>query len=89
MLHIWFFLFSPVKVEEFIEITESKSYYGLQKETLDSLILNFLPPLGHQYKSVREESLVIDSTKEVHLYLVQTLLTVLRQDAGFYIPKVQ
>jgi hypothetical protein len=76
------------QVEKFIHITESKSFYGLQKETLDSLVLNFLPALGHKYESVQEDRLVVDTTKGVNTFLLQTILIVLRENAGFYIPKV-
>ena len=60
----------------------------MQRETLDSLILNFLPPHGHKYESIEEETLVIDTSKEVHVFLLRTLLIVLRKNAGFHIPKV-
>ena len=64
-----------------------KSLYGLQPETLDSLVLDFLPPLGHAYDALGEDSLVDDS-QEVYIYLLQEIINALRNNAGFCIPKV-
>lgn len=60
----------------------------MQKETLDSLILQFLPTHGHTYETITEENLTIEPTKDVHFFLFQMILTVLRKEAGFCIPKV-
>ena len=61
-------------------------FYGLQPDTLDSLILEFLPPLGHTYISLKEED--VDNSQEVTTYLFLKILNVLRNNAGFHIPKV-
>ena len=61
-------------------------FYGLQPDTLDSLILEFLPPFGHTYISLKEED--VDKSQEVTTYLFLKILNVLRNNAGFHIPKV-
>jgi len=49
------------QVKEFIDcISGPSSLYGLQQETLDSLVLMLLPPLTHKYESLGEPS-VMDS----------------------------
>lgn len=73
-------------MNELVNISEDRSFYGKQQETLDSLILTFLPSLGHVYKRIKEESLAIEPT-DTHLYFLQIILIALRE-AGFYIPKV-
>lgn len=78
-----------MQVEEFIcGVYGWKSLYGLQPETLDSLILDFLPPLSHTYQELGDDSMV-DDTQEVSIYLVQEILNALRNNAGFHIPKVR
>lgn len=64
-----------------------KSLYGLRPETLDSLVLDFLPPLGHTYTKLGEDS-VVDDSNDVPLYLLQEILNALRGSAGFHIPRV-
>ena len=58
-----------MQVNEFISgVFGFKSLYGLQEETtLDSLVLDLLPPLGHTYKETREDS-VVDNSQEVLVY---------------------
>lgn len=67
---------------------ESKSLYGLQPETLDSLILEFLPCFGHIYKDLKEAN-EVDESQKVPIYLHREILNALRNNAGFHIPKVQ
>ena len=64
----------------------NKSFYGLKPETLDSLIIEFLPPFGHVYKDVKEAD--VDNSQELPIYLHREVLNTLRNDAGFHIPKV-
>ncbi len=76
------------QVNEFIcHMYGYQSLYGLRPETLDSLILDFLPPLGHAYTTLGEDS-VVDDSQEVALYLLQEILNALRNNAGFHIPRV-
>ena len=42
-------------MQDFIEcVSGPSSLYGLQSETLDSLVLSLLPSLTHSYESLRE-----------------------------------
>lgn len=73
-----------------------KSLYGLRRETLDSLILECLPPINHTYKQLKMDETVAvkslheqDDQWEVALYLVQEILNALRNNAGFHIPRVR
>lgn len=77
----------------------SKSIYGLQEETLNSLILGFLPPLKHEYTEFSKDNEVDDTqsgdTDRDHKdllsngYLFKEILKALRNNAGFCIPKVR
>ena len=60
--------------------------YGLQPETLDSLVLELLPPLGHTYSNINKDG--VDKSQAVTTYLFLKILNVLRNNAGFHIPKV-
>ena len=78
-----------LQVNEFLcHVYGYKSLYGLRPETLDSLILDLLPPLGHTYCKLGENS-VVDDTHEVPIYLLQEILSALRSNAGFHIPRVR
>ena len=65
----------------------SHSFYGLKPETLDSLLLDILPPLNHTYIKLGENSLA-NTTHSTTTYLLQELLIALRNNAGFNIPEV-
>lgn len=76
-------------MKEFISIVEgSKSLYGMKTETLDSLILDMLPSLGHTYTELKESS-GVDDTQNASTYLVMKILDSLRSNAGFHIPEVR
>ena len=77
------------QVKDFIQcVSGSSSLYGLQEDTLESLILTLLPPLQHEYEGLGEPSLV-DSSLDVKVYLIQELVQSLRHCAGFHIPPVR
>lgn len=85
---VHFAVLYPYQVKEFIDcISGHSSLYGLQQETLDSLVLMLLPPLTHKYESLGEPS-VMDSSLDLKVLLMQELLQNLRHCAGFYIPPV-
>lgn len=65
----------------------NKSLYGLKPETLDSLIIELLPPFGHAYKDMNEAG-EVDSSQELPIYLHREILNTLRNNAGFHIPRV-
>lgn len=79
---------SQLQVQDFIDlISGPHSLYGLQPETLDSLVLSMLPPLKHAYEPSSELRLK-DSSLDVKVLLMQELLQNLCHCAGFYIPTV-
>ena len=87
-----YFSFSPsysqTQVQDFIHlISGSSSLYGLQPETLDSLVLSMLPPLTHSYEPLNEPR-VMDSNLDLKVLMMQELLQNLRHCAGFHIPPV-
>ena len=85
--HVYFA--ATLQVKDFIQcVSGSSSLYGLQADTLESLILTLLPPLDHQYATLGEPSLV-DSSLDVKVYLIQELVQSLRHCAGFHIPPVR
>ena len=71
--------------EEFINSMESSlSFYGLQQETLYSLVITTLP-FEHNYTRHEREFADCDNK---HLYFMRALLYALKHDANFYIPHV-
>ena len=74
---------------QFIQlINGSKSFYGFQQpDTLDSLLLELLPPIDHKY--IKDHDLNCQSKEEVSVYLFQEIIGSLRNRAGFHVPKVQ
>ena len=86
-----------MQVNEFICLVLGyKSLYGVQYETLDSLLLELLPPIDHCYKKSEntenqceaESLILVDDPFEMAVYLFQEILIALRNNAGFYVPKV-
>lgn len=76
------------QVQDFIDlISGPSSLYGLQPETLDSLVLSLLPPLTHSYKPLKEPRVINDSL-DLKVLLMQELLQDLCLCAGFHIPLV-
>ena len=61
------------------------SLYGFTKETLDSLMLTLLPPIGHKYQLVQD---TVNEEMDIKVLVLQTLVDALRDNAGFHIPKV-
>ena len=86
-------IFSPyihinTQVQDFLDcISGPSSLYGLQPETLDSLVLSVLPPLTHSYEAFGEPS-PIDDSLELKVLLMQELLQNLRHFARLHIPPV-
>ena len=61
------------------------SLYGFTKETLDSLMLTLLPPIGAKYQLVQNE---VNEEMDIKVSVLKTLVDALRDNAGFHIPKV-
>lgn len=81
-----------MQAESFIcSVFGCKSMYGLQPETLDSLILDFLPPLSFTYKDMKledENKMHGTCAEDVRAYIYQKVINALR-NTGFHIPKVR
>ena len=77
-----------MQVQDFINKTSGPgNLYGLQPETLASLMLSLLPPLTHSYKPL-EKSIVMNGSLDLKILLMQELLQNLRHCAGLHIPPV-
>ena len=65
----------------------SSSIYGLQKETVDSLVLMLLPPWDHKFEpfSVASCELISTIPDDPKVTLLATLQEVLKEKGGFYI----
>ena len=65
------------------------SLYGLREDTLDSLLLSLLPPVGFsEFIETESKPVEIPSEKDPKLFLLEYLLQALRKRAGFRIPHV-
>ena len=76
------------KVNEFVQLVGGKkSLYGLQDETVDSLMLCVLPARSHQFQEV-PNILPAKEDEDIRHYLLQQLVVALRDSAGFSVPMV-
>ena len=76
-------------MEECIQhINGSKSLFGFQSKTLSSLILDLVPNPSHQYTKFLKEDFSNMNEEKPFDFLLIVLLTILRKNAGFNIPKV-
>ena len=76
-----------IKVNEFVQLVGGKkSLYGLQNETVDSLMLCMLPARSHQFQVSWSQP--TEDEDDLCRYLLQQLLVALRVSAGFSIPLV-
>ena len=67
------------------------SLYGFSEgNSLESLMLKILPPVGQEYISLLSSDNISVSTDsdEKHVILLETLLSMLQKNAGFRIPEV-
>ena len=64
------------------------SFYGFTQETLDSLMLTLLPPIGHEYQQAPLKPNTADEGMDKQVLLLKSLLDALQKNAGFHIPKV-
>ena len=68
-------------------MNESKSLYGLQTETVDSLILDMLPPVGYKFKELKSDT-EVSQISDIHTVLITEILNAFRKSAGFNSPMV-
>ena len=84
-------LFS-LQASEFIEHVDGRSsLYGLHEDTLDSLVLSLLPPVGFQefLETDKRGEDKIPEGERPDVFLLRRLLRALRRRAGFRIPHVR
>lgn len=78
-----------VQVNEFLDtIGREGSIYGLQKDTLSSLLLTLLPHVEFEYKKYLQQPTIKTSVFDIKIRIVEILLQVLRENAGFQLPTV-
>lgn len=78
-----------MQAEEFIRTMEGPlSFYGLQDETLNSLLLSFLPSVKCKYVSRAFSTRTDTECKDTQVFLLEFLLEELKQNANFSIPEV-
>lgn len=71
-----------------------ESLYGMHDDTLDSLMLSLLPPVGFQEfletdKPQKDDEIPQNiKGRDVEVFLVRRLLRALRKQAGFRLPHV-
>jgi hypothetical protein len=81
--------FMSVQVNEFLDtIGRESSIYGLQKDTLSSLLLTLLPHVEFEYKKYLQQPTIKTSVFDVKIRIVEILLQALRENAGFQLPTV-
>jgi hypothetical protein len=79
------------KVSKFISCVKPSSLYGFSEgNSLESLMLRILPPVGQKYTSLlsRNSFSVSTDTEDKRVFLLETLLSMLQKNAGFRIPEV-
>ena len=72
---------------EFISCVKQPNLYGCTEETLDSLLLMLLPT-DHKYTPLHDQQNVCDESEHICIFFLKVLLKMLRENAGFHIPKV-
>ena len=78
-----------VQVNEFLDtIGREGSIYGLQKDTLSSLLLTLLPHVEFEYKKYLQQPAIKTSVFDIKIRIVEILLQALRENAGFQLPTV-
>ena len=85
-MHVNLIIFT--QVEEFIQcISGSSSLYGLQQETLDSLVLTLLPAIDCTH-CISDGHNLTDDLMDIKVYILQELIQALKTNCGFHINHV-
>ena len=80
---------NALQVNEFLDtIGRESSIYGLQKDTLSSLLLTMLPHVEFEFKKHLQLPSVKTSVFDIKTRIVEVLLQALRVNAGFQLPSV-
>ena len=75
---------------DFISCVKQPNLYGCTEETLDSLLLTLLPPTDHEYIPLQNQHNFCKEfeSENIYTHFLKILLKMVRQNAGFHIPKV-
>ena len=90
---VYIHLLSKMQADEFIEcVNGSASLYGLQQETLHSLVLAMLPPNPQVYTTnllnIKSCGLEMHTASDIRVSLLRLVLMTLWKDLKFCIPMV-
>ena len=77
-----------IQAAEFISCVKQPNLYGCTGDTLDSLLLTLLPPTDHKYIPLHDQQNVCEESEHICIFFLKLLLKMLRENAGFHIPKV-
>ena len=78
-------VFGTLQVDVFLKsVHNASSVYGLQKETLDSLVLSMLPAWDHKYEQMSRCDLCSQGCKDTRVTLLDALITAFGTSAGFH-----
>ena len=73
-----------LQVEDFVEHIGTDGLYGIQLDTVNSLILSLLPPMDFEFQCFKERAL-IDVAEDIRVHMLRLLIQCLRRCCGFYI----
>ena len=74
-------------MEDFVEHIGPDGLYGIQLDTINSLILSLLPSMDFEFQCFKEPGL-IDVAEDIIVYMLRLLIQCLRRCCGLYIPYV-
>ena len=74
-------------MEAFVDLIGPDGLYGIQLDTVDSLILSLLPPMDFEFQCFKESG-PINFAEDVKVYMFRLLIQCLRCCCGFYISYV-
>ena len=75
-------------MEDFVELIGPDGLYGIQLDTVNSLILSLLPSMDFEFQCFKELGL-IDVVEDIRVYMLRLLIQCLRRCCGLYIPYVR
>ena len=70
-----------------MHVKSHSSLYGMQLDTVNSLILSLLPPMGFRFECKKDSGL-FDTTEDIRIHILRLLVQYLRQCCGMHIPHV-
>ena len=70
-----------------MRVEGQSSLYGMQLDTVNSLILSILPPVGFKFECQNDSGL-FDTTEDIKIHILRLLVQCLRECCGMHIPYV-